>query len=169
MLLSVRGSLQPMFFMLPSYWASILCRRSLHFSSLYTGRRRASGQEAPRGGPHLLPRTPYHLCECIFGAVFTLWRFVGVRSYKQVFSKKQQQQQQQPKEKRKEIVALNGKLLKGLISKFAVRSPGVVLFLSFLHFFLLLHRLVLFFVVVVFQTVSHSFIWHYLGKECRCW
>lgn len=28
--------------MLPSYWASILCRHSLHFSSLYTGCGRAS-------------------------------------------------------------------------------------------------------------------------------
>lgn len=36
------------------------------------------GQEAHWGGPCLLPQTPYHLCECIFGAVSTLWRFVGI-------------------------------------------------------------------------------------------
>lgn len=99
------------------------------------------GQEAPRGGPRLLPQTPYHLCECIFGAVSTLWRFVGIRSYKH-FSKKQKQQQQ----KRKYLHWMEN--FWGVFAKFAVRSPGVAsgffFFSFFLFFFSLLPGLLLF-------------------------
>lgn len=71
------------------------------------------GQEAPRSGPRLLPQTPYYSCECIFGAVSTSWRFVGMRSFK--------------KRQQKKTVALNGRGLR----RVAVRSPGVAFFLFF--------------------------------------
>lgn len=127
------SALSPLFKSLHGMWESIM-------------------QEAPRGGPCLLPQTPYHLCECIFGAVSTLWRFVGIRSYKHVFFSPKKQKQQQQKNS-----CIEWKNSEGV---FAVRSPGVAFFLlipppSSLGYY-------------CFLTVSHWFIWHYLkGKVCR--
>lgn len=159
LLLSVRGSVQPISFfcfMLPSYWASILCRRSLslslspRFKSLHRmwesiGAGSWSGRTPPPPiGPPATRLNAYLVLRPPRGD------FVGIRSYKRfffslfyLFVKETQTTTTTAKRKRKRKMVCIGWEKKTCGGAFAVRSPGVASFLS-LSFFFLLPGLLLF-------------------------
>lgn len=113
--------------MLPSYWASILCRHSLHFSSLYTGCGRASGRKlvGEDAASSLRPPTT-----CV-NAYLVLCPPCGdllAYDHTSIF---QRNKNNNTKKKKKRLHWMEN--VWGVFAKFAVRSPGVasLFFLSF--------------------------------------
>lgn len=103
--------------MLPSYWASILCRHSLHFSSLYTGCGRASCRKL-LGEDLASSLRPPTTCVNAYLVLCPPCGDLLAYDHTSMFFFLQRNKNNN----NNKIIALNGKNSEGV---FAVRSPGV--------------------------------------------
>lgn len=130
--------------MLPSYWASILCRRSLHFSSLYTGCGRASGRKLLWEDPASSLRPP---TTCV-NAYLVLCPPCGdllAYHHTSIF------QRNKNNNNKKENSCIEWKISEGCSLSSLSEGPGVVSFFFSFFFFSSLGY-------YCFLTVSHCFI-----------
>lgn len=115
--------------MLPSYWASILCRHSLHFSSLYTGCGRASGRKLLAEDPSSSLRPPATCVNAYLVLCPPCGDLLAYDHTSSFFFKETKTTTTTTKEKS----CIEWKISEGSLVKFAVRSPGVASFYSFIY------------------------------------